>query len=272
MIKPPAPAVRRRRFASAILSASGRKWLKLPMVPAGPWTRSIRPRSLASVALALALALACGAAAAQQRDRSMLRVSQYPLVTDDGQRIANHAVDLPGPIGRLPGVVTIGNRDSRTTLVEFYDLNCPYCRIAAVDVGDMLDTDMDLKLILVPYPVLGPNSVAASRVELAVAKLGTPEQFYEFHRRIYALRGTVDGPRALAVAHQLGFNEAAITALSNSDEVTQTMKGLLFLGNRLGLAATPSFILGGVAILGYPGRNALQALVDAVGSCGKVVC
>ena len=50
------------------------------------------------------------------------------------------------------------------------------------------------------------------------------------------------------------------------------MKNHVALGNSLGLAATPSFIIGGVAILGYPGRNALQAIVDAVVTCGKVLC
>jgi hypothetical protein len=44
------------------------------------------------------------------------------------------------------------------------------------------------------------------------------------------------------------------------------------LGSTLGIAATPSFIVGNVAILGYPGRYRLQAIVDAASSCGKVVC
>jgi protein-disulfide isomerase len=230
-------------------------------------------RRLAAAALAFALILAGGGyTAAQQRDRSALLVSQYPLVGDDGQRVANHAVKLPGPIERLPGVVTAVNPDGKTTLIEFYDLNCPFCRIASVDIGDMVETDSDLKLVLVPYPVLGIASIAASRVELAVAKLGTPAQFYAFHQRVYAERGTTDGLRALAIARSLGFDEHALTAIGDSDETTATMENLVALGNSLGLAATPSFIVGGVAILGYPGRDTLQAVVDAVGRCGKVVC
>jgi protein-disulfide isomerase len=38
------------------------------------------------------------------------------------------------------------------------------------------------------YPILGIASIGAARVELAVAKLGTPEQFYAFHRKIYTQR------------------------------------------------------------------------------------
>ncbi len=224
------------------------------------------------LAAAALLVIGLTQADAQGRDRSMQLVSEYPLVGDEGQHVPNHRVKLLGPIDRLPGVVTVGNPNGKTTLIEFYDLNCPFCRIASTDVGDLVDVDSELKLVLVPYPVLGVASIAASRVELAIAKLGTPEQFYAFHRKIYSQRGTTDGLRALEVAHELGFDEHTLTAVADSDEITQTMKNLVTLGNTLGLAATPSFIVGGVAILGYPGRYRLQAIVDAASTCGKVIC
>jgi protein-disulfide isomerase len=226
-----------------------------------------------TVALAIAALVAwSGTAAAQQRDRAMAAVSEYPLVGDEGQRVPNHSVKLLGPIDRLPGVVTVGNPNGKTTLVEFYDLNCPYCRAASADIADLIDLDPQIRLVLVPYPVLGIASIGAARVELAVAKLGTPQQFYDFHRKIYAQRGTADGPRALEIAHGLGFDEKALIKLGDSDEITRTMKNLVSLGSTLGLAATPAFIVGNVAILGYPGRFRLQAIVDAASTCGKVVC
>jgi protein-disulfide isomerase len=211
-------------------------------------------------------------APAQERDRSMQAVSEFPLTGDQGERLANHTVKIPGPIDQLPGVVVAANPDGKTTLIEFYDLNCPYCRIASADVADMVDLDPQLRLVLVPFPVLGIASIAASRVELAVAKLGTSAQFYDFHRKIYAQRGTTDGERALEVAHGLGFDVEALTKIGDSDEVTEQMKAHVRLGNALGLAATPSFIAGGVAFLGYPGRCRLQAIVDSVGTCGKILC
>jgi protein-disulfide isomerase len=222
-------------------------------------------------ALTLLVAWA-GHALAQERDRSMQYVSEFPLVGDDGQRIPNHTVKLAGPIEGLPGVVVAANPGGKTTLIEFYDLNCPYCRVASADIADMVDLDSQLQLVLVPFPVLGIASIAASRVEFALARLGTPQQFYDFHRKIYSQRGITDGPRALEVARALGFDETAVTAMGDSDGITETMRAHLRLGNSLGLAATPSFIIGGVAILGYPGRYRLQAIVDAAGSCGKVAC
>jgi protein-disulfide isomerase len=224
-------------------------------------------------AIAVAVFLASnGIAGAQGRDRSMRLVSEYLLLNDDGQRLPNHSVTLAGPIDKLPGVVVAANPEGKTTLVEFYDLNCPFCRIASADVADMIAVDPELRLVLVPYPVLGIASIAASRVELAVARLGNPVQFYDFHRRIYAQRGTTDGLRALDVARGLGFDERSLTKLGDSDEITKIMKAHVALGDALGLAATPAFIIDGVAILGYPGRDGLQKIVDASRTCDKVTC
>jgi protein-disulfide isomerase len=228
-----------------------------------------RAGSICAIAVAVAAVWLPARAPAQS---DVARIADYPLVGDQGQDLPNHRVRLLGPIDKLAGVVVAGNRAGKKTLTEFYDLNCPYCRVASADIADMIAHDAELRLVLVPYPVLGVPSIAAGRVELAVAKLGTPEQFYAFQRQIFSQRGTTDGQRALDVARGLGLDERALIKLGNSDEITRTMKNLVNLGTALGLEATPSFIAGGVAILGYPGRNALQAIADSVGACGKVVC
>jgi protein-disulfide isomerase len=222
---------------------------------------------------AAALAAACWTGAiAQQSDRSAELKSEYPLTNDDDSPLPNHTVRLLGPIDRIPGVVVVANPTGKTTLYEFYDLNCPYCRAASVDISGMVQDDPNLRLVLVPFPVLGIPSIMAGRVELAVAKLGTPNQFYNFHRKIYAQRGTIDGDRALAVARGLGFDQKALLSAGNGEDITEIMKNHLSLGNSLGLAATPSFVIDGVALLGYPGRDRLQAIVHAANTCGKVVC
>jgi protein-disulfide isomerase len=230
-----------------------------------------RLKNAAVIAAMVAVGFACFGAALGQSRRAASE-AEYPLVGDDGQRLPNHTVRLLGPIDNLPGVVVIGNPKGKETLTEFYDLNCPFCRMAATELGEMLKRDHELRLALVPYPILGIPSIGAARVELAVAKLGTPDQFYAFHRKIFAQRGTTDGPRALDVAAGLGLKKQDLLALGDSDQITDTMKNLVNLGTSLGLEATPSFIAGNLAILGYPGSHALQATISAVGICGRAVC
>jgi protein-disulfide isomerase len=216
----------------------------------------------------LVLLLACFVvpAAAQQ--------AAYPIKGADGSIVANHGVtsELAGAVERLPGAVVLGNPNGDVTLAEFYDLNCPYCRTASADVEALMREDPKLRLVLVPFPVLGIASITAGRVELAVAKLGTPAQFWEFHRKVFAGRGVVDGTRALSVASELGFAQDPLVATANDESVTETMKTHVRLGDRLGLMATPAFVVGGVAIVGHPGRKALREIVAAIRRCGKVMC
>ncbi|NWG23035.1 MAG: DsbA family protein [Pseudorhodoplanes sp.] len=217
---------------------------------------------------AAAMLLSSHAAFAQARSPA------FPIVADDGRPILNHRVkpDQATAVEKLPGAVILGNPKGDVTLAEFYDVNCPYCRRASNDVDSLLRQDRNLRLVLVPFPVLGLQSVLAGRVELAVRRLATPAQFYEFHRRLFAGRGTIDGERALEAAQALKFEREKLIEIANDDATTEIMKTHVRLGNALDLAATPSYVIGDVAILGHPGAESLKRVVASMRQCGKAVC
>jgi protein-disulfide isomerase len=200
--------------------------------------------------------------------------SQYPIKDDDGDLIANH--DIPAAVAtaleRTPGIVAVGNPKGDVTIFEFYDLNCPGCREAAADMDALLRKDGKLKLVFVPYPILSVQSVEGGRVELAVAGMVPPEQFLEFRRTSYAGRGVIDGARALAAAQGLGLDPAKIIAAANDDETTDKLKSHARLATALGLVATPSYVIEGVAFLGHPGLAPLERVIAAVRQCGRVSC
>jgi protein-disulfide isomerase len=103
----------------------------------------------------------------------------YPIKADDGETIANHRVpvEIESKIEKLPGIVVAGNPHGDVTLVEFYDVNCPFCRAASGDIDGMLKSNPELRLVLVPFPVLGIPSIQGTRIELAVAKLTSAANF-----------------------------------------------------------------------------------------------
>lgn len=198
----------------------------------------------------------------------------YPIKADDGTTIANHRVpvELESQIEKLPGVVVLGNPRGEVTLNEFYDLNCPYCRKASAEIEKLLRTVKELKLVLVPYPVLGIASIQAGKVELAVQQLGTPQQFYQFYRKAMAVRGVMDANRAFAIAKSIGFDHAKVAKVADDDKLGDIMIAHVRLGDALGIQATPGFVIKGVAINGYPGDKAMARLIDSVERCDKVVC
>lgn len=198
----------------------------------------------------------------------------YAITSDTGEAVQNFRVpvELGSEIERLPGAVVVGNPRGDVTIAEFYDLNCPYCRLAAPEIAHMVAADKELRLVLVPFPVLSVASIEAARVELAVSRMIPAQKFYQFHHDVFSGRGVVDGTRALAIAKALGLDSAHVIAAANENTISETMKAHVRLGNALGLSATPSFVIKGVAILGYPGAKTLSEIVKSVRRCDNVVC
>jgi protein-disulfide isomerase len=177
-----------------------------------------------------------------------------------------------GKVAALSGLVPVGNPKGDVTLYQFYDLNCPFCREASRDLDEVVRTDRALRLVFVPYPTLSAQSIEAGRVELALRELATAEQFLAFHRKVYGRRGVIDGARALDAARELGFDLNRIIEIANDRRVTDAMKQHAQLGAELGLMATPSYVIQGVAIVGHPGLEILRRLARSVRSCKKAVC
>jgi len=217
----------------------------------------------------LILLLLLPAAQAQQ-----IGPAQFPIRGVDGTPVANHGLtaEQMARVGRLPGIVNVGNPKGDVTLYEFYDLNCPFCRKAAADVDTLVRSDSALRLVLVPYPVLSAPSIEGARVELALREIAPPKTFLEFHRRIYAGRGVIDGARALAVTKDMGIDQGKIIAVANAPRITDAMRAHARLGSELKLMATPAYVIAGVAILGHPGLESLRKVIRAVRACKKVVC
>jgi protein-disulfide isomerase len=200
--------------------------------------------------------------------------AQFPIISEDGSRIANHSVEK-GSIAaaeKLPGAIVVANPKGDVTLVEFYDLNCPHCRRASADVEALLQTDKKLRLVLVPFPVLGIPSILAGRVEIAVSKMLPPSDFYRYHRALYAGRGVIDGQRALAAVSNFKLDPQKVLDAANEDSITDIMKAHVRFADTHALKATPAYLIGDVAIQGHPGRKSLQSVINAVRKCGKAVC
>ena len=74
------------------------------------------------------------------------------------------------------------------------------------------------------------------------------------------------------LAERAGISVQAVAALENGRSRRPYPHTLRALGDALGLAATPSFVVMNAAILGYPGKKALRKIIQSAAKCGLVVC
>jgi protein-disulfide isomerase len=169
--------------------------------------------------------------------------------------------------------VTIGNAQGDTTLVEFFDYNCGYCKRALSDMLDLMKNDSKLRVVLKEFPVLGEGSTQAAQVAVAVRmqdKTGG-KKYLEFHQKLLGGRGAADKARALAVAKEIGLDMARLEKDMASEEVKTTLAESFKLAEAMGLNGTPSYVVGTDVVVGAIGLDALREKVS-VARCGKATC
>ena len=169
-----------------------------------------------------------------------------------------------------PNQVTLGNPNGNVTFVEFFDYNCGYCKRAMDDMLTLLKDDPKLKVVLKEFPVLGPGSLEAARVAVAV-RMQNPKKYLEFHTKLLGGRGAADEAHALAVAKDIGMNMAQIQKDAKSPEVKATLDEDFKLAEALGLNGTPSYVIGSDVVVGAIGLPGLQEKINTA-RCGKPTC
>lgn len=163
-----------------------------------------------------------------------------------------------------PHQVVLGDPQGQTTLVEFFDYNCSYCKRALDDMLTLLKSDPKLRIVLKEFPVLGPASVEAAQVAIAVRmqdKTGG-KKYLEFHQKLLGTRGQADKARALAAAKDVGLDLARIEKDLQSPEVKATLEESMKLGEALGINGTPSYVVGETVVPGAVGVAMLKQQIE----------
>jgi len=167
-----------------------------------------------------------------------------------------------GELERDPGTPVAGNPDGDVTLVEFFDYQCGYCKKVFPAIRQLIESDGNLRYVLKEFPILGPDSLTASRAALAVWHL-EPERYFAFHSALMEARGSLDEVRVLDIAEDLGLDARAIKAKMQSREVNDAVEGIHTLAETLQIRGTPAFVINGQLIPGAVGLDALKELIAA---------
>ncbi len=171
-----------------------------------------------------------------------------------------------------PDSVVIGNQQGKVTLVEFFDYNCGYCKRALEDIGQLLRTEPELRLVLKDFPVLGPGSVEAAQVAGAVRNQLKGDAFWQFHSKLLSTRGQVGKAQALAAAKDAGVNMDQLARDMSGRDIKATIAATMEVADALSLTGTPSFVVGEDVVVGAVGYDSLKQRIDSVLKCGKAEC
>jgi protein-disulfide isomerase len=136
----------------------------------------------------------------------------------------------------------------------------------------LLKEDSKLKVVLKEFPVLGPGSVEAAQVAVAVRMQDkTGKKYLEFHQKLLGGRQAADKARALAVAKDVGMDMTQLQKDMQSAEVKATLEENFKLAEALGLNGTPSYVIGDQVVVGAVGLPTLKKDINGA-RCGKDEC
>jgi protein-disulfide isomerase len=145
----------------------------------------------------------------------------------------------------------LGAVDAPVTLVEYADLQCPYCAQYAADVLPELIRAYvrpgDVKLVFRGLAFIGPDSTTALR---AVVAAGNQNRLWDVLHLLYASQraensGWVTSDLVRDVAGRVRpFDAGRMSKDTATDAVTRTIAGFARAATADGVRSTPSFTVG----------------------------
>ena len=185
---------------------------------------------------------------------------------------------------KTDGLPFIGQADAPVTIAFWSDYQCPYCK--AFEVGgvtglniqpalpEIIKTYVDtgkVKVVFFDFPFLGKDSVTAAEYNQSIWKL-YPDQYFAWRTAMYQaqdqegdqgfgnaasidkLNATIPGLDAAKITADVAANKSAYDAQANAERAE---------GQKFGINATPSFIIGDQMIPGAAAFATFQAAIEA---------
>lgn len=186
----------------------------------------------------------------QTRDAEAQAQADVTLVSDNFAEIFEDGYSWVG-----------GNPDGDIVLVEFLDYRCGYCKKAHGEVAKLLETDGNIKWIVKELPILGEQSVLASRFAVATKQVAGNDSYQALNDALMAFNGEVTIPALSRLASTFGLDTDAIVARMDSDEVTAEIAQTRALAQKLNISGTPTFVMHDELLRGYLPYDQMKAVV-----------
>jgi len=217
---------------------------------------------LTTIVLATALSCPAVATAAAAADEPLTKEQGEAILNElrairallEKQAQANTSAPRPAQTAQpqfvtLPdtdGHAQLGSNDAPVTIVEFTDMQCPYCarfsaqtlpalRKTYIDTGKVRFVSWDLPLAFHQYAV--PAAVA---VDCA----GEQGKYWEFREQVFQRQKDLAGEPYDEIAVGLGLDTSKFKSCRQDPARTKAAEADRVAANALGITATPTFLIG----------------------------
>ena len=141
---------------------------------------------------------------------------------------------------RDPDTPILGNPNGDISIVEFVDHGCGVCKRFHPILRELIRTDPGVRVLYKEWPILGPNSVLASRAAIASRRQGKYKIFLDALSRSHS---PLSVRNVTALAQSVGINLKQLKKDMKSPKVDEILLKNYRLAEQLGLNGTPSLVI-----------------------------
>lgn len=162
-----------------------------------------------------------------------------------------------------PDNPVLGNPNGELTIVEYFDYQCPYCKMGHPMLTRVVAEDGNIRLVMKDWPIFGAPSVLASQLVFGAAAAGA---YALAHGALMETEAKLSEDQVRQVLSDAGIDtDAALGAYRTERD---KWDGLLARNSsqaaELGLRGTPAFIIGTTLHAGALDETRLRgAIADA---------
>lgn len=161
----------------------------------------------------------------------------------------------------LRGAATVGPASSPVTVIEFMDLECPYCKAFHDTLGVVrLKYPNAIRVAVLDLPITGHRfAIPAARALECANRLGRFEAFFD---AVYANQDSLGLKSWSSFARDVNIRDTVAfdTCVTSPREVPQIESGVS-LAHRLNVHATPTVLVNGWRFHAPPTREQLDSAV-----------
>jgi protein-disulfide isomerase len=143
--------------------------------------------------------------------------------------------------------VIVGDKDAKVTVIEFSDVECPFCqRHANNGTLDTVRTKYEGKVntVFAHFPLnFHANAQKAGEAIECAGKLGGDEKFVSYKKALFLKGGQPTLSVLEEVAKADGLDATAFMACVNGGEFATKVTGQMDFGRKLGVTGTPGNVV-----------------------------
>lgn len=152
-----------------------------------------------------------------------------------------------------------GNPKGQITIVEFFDYNCGNCREMKPILDNVIKSNPNVRVVYKDLAFLGAASYPPAQAALAAQKQG---KYIALRNAMMAANQPLTIDEIDTLANHLGINTIKLNKDMNDPEIVHQIQINNALANKIGMAGTPTFIIGPSSLASMPHHGTAQMALE----------